>query len=102
MNVCVCLPYAVWPSYEVASLGMELGVTEARAARVRGAKSLAITDCCFSTTRDPIDNLTSQNDTYEYEVETRIGGQSIRPLVFEKQLYVIGICNNRYNYFRRQ
>ena len=41
INVCVCLPYAVLPSYAVASLGMELGVTEARAARVRGAKSLA-------------------------------------------------------------
>ena len=41
MNVCVCLPYAVLPSYAVASLGMELGVTEVRAARVLGAKSLA-------------------------------------------------------------
>ena len=30
-------------AYEVASLGMELGVPETRAARVRGAKSLATT-----------------------------------------------------------
>ena len=28
---------------------------------------------CFSKTRGPIDNLISQNATYEYEVETRIG-----------------------------
>ena len=33
-----------------------------------------ITYSSFSKTRDPIDNLTSQNATYEYEVETRIGG----------------------------
>ena len=29
---------------------------------------------CFSKTRGTIDNLTSLNSTYEYEVETRMGG----------------------------
>ena len=40
MSVSVCRTLSV-SAYEVASLGMELGVPETRAARVRGAKRLA-------------------------------------------------------------
>ena len=40
----------------------------------------------FLKDESPIDNLTSQNATYEYEVETRLVRLSIKALVFEKQL----------------
>ena len=60
------------PSGVVSNNHAHLRVDENNCTSI--AYRMPIRYSCFSKTRGTIDNLTSQNATYEYEVETRIGG----------------------------